>query len=681
MRKRGGSFGITTGLDYDEFRTDFEYGGELTDTIYFHVGGFYRNGEGVRETGFNGDNGGQIKVNLTKELDNGFIRVYAKSLNDKVTTYLPAPVMVKGSGSYGAVPGFDASTDALQSSASSQITTFDAYGNAHERSVRDGIESKVNAFGFEFDNEIGDGLVINNKFRRSSITGGFISPFTDGFAGGTDTVANKGAALCAQASVGGVSIDCSGGVVATVNGKTANPNDLAFTNLMFDTKFEDLGLTVNDLRLTKSFDAVTVTGGYYFSQQNIDTAWESWHTRMQVLGTGENIHYVAKDAGIDAQGNPIDLVLANQGALTQSFLAWDWDLDYTTTAPYLNVAFEVSDDFSFDMSVRRDEVQARGVRLDGCCGGNTSVDLNGNGSIGQFSVANGVITRLDSDALMENANATSAGFIAGGVRVLNETNAAVTRVNYDASNTSYSIGGTYLLNDNSSVFARYSDGGRAVADRLTQVAGSLNANGSLSATMDGYDNVQQLEVGYKLIADDWSLFATVFNTITEETNAEITSGVTFVREYEATGLELEGKYQINDYFSLRGNTTWSDAEITKDKTNAAVVGNAPRRQADFIWTVAPEFSMEDFTVGLALQGTTDFYLQDNNDLKQNGYNLVNLYASWNISEQLTTSLNVNNLTNEFALTEAEEGSAAVGSIIRGRPVSGRSMSLGLRYNF
>ena len=69
------------------------------------------------------------------------------------------------------------------------------------------------------------------------------------------------------------------------------------------------------------------------------------------------------------------------------------------------------------------------------------------------------------------------------------------------------------------------------------------------------------------------------------------------------------------------------------------------------------------------------------DLKQNDYNLVNLYASWNISEQLTTSLNVNNLTNEFALTEAEEGSAAVGSIIRGRPVSGRSMSLGLRYNF
>ena len=680
-KEEGGSFSISSGLTYDEFRTDFEYGGQLTDSIYYHVGGFYRNGEGVRETGFNGDNGGQIKFNLTKELENGFIRVYAKNLNDKVTTYLPAPVLVKSNGSYGPVAGFDASSDALQTSASSEITTFDAYGNAHERSVRDGIESNVKAFGFEFDNEIADGLVINNKFRRSSITGGFISPFTDGFAGGTDTIANKGAALCTSASVGGVAIDCSGGVVATINGEAANPNSLAFTNLVFDTKFEDLGLTVNDLRLTKTFDSITVTGGYYFSQQNIDTAWESWHTRMQELGTGENIHYVATNAGIDAEGNPVDVVLADNGALTQSFLAWDWDLDYTTTAPYLNLAFQMTDDFSFDVSVRRDEVQARGTRLDGCCGGNTSADLNGDGHVGEFAVTNGVITRLDSDALMENSLATSAGFIAGGVRVLNENNASVTRVNYDASNTAFSVGGTYLLNDNSSVFARYSDGGRAVADRLTQVAGSLTASGALTSTTDGYDNVQQLEVGYKLLQDDWSLFATLFNTITEETNAEITSGVTFVREYEATGLELEGKYRFNDYFSLRGNTTWSDAEISKDKFNPAVVGNTPRRQADFIWTISPEFNVNDFTLGIALQGTTDFYLQDNNDLKQKGYNLVNLYTSWNINDQLTASLNANNLTDEFALTESEEGSATAGSIIRGRPVSGRSVSVGLRYSF
>ena len=42
------------------------------------------------------------------------------------------------------------------------------------------------------------------------------------------------------------------------------------------------------------------------------------------------------------------------------------------------------------------------------------VVFNGNGSVGQFEVDNGVITRLDSDALLENPGATSAGFISGG---------------------------------------------------------------------------------------------------------------------------------------------------------------------------------------------------------------------------------------------------------------------------
>jgi len=680
-REEGGSFGVSTGVDYNEFRTDFEYGGSLTDSIYYHVGGFYRNGEGVRETGFNGDDGGQIKFNLTKELDNGFFRVYVKNLDDKMTTYLPAPVRVNGGGSYGAVEGFDASKDGLQSAASANITTFDAYGTPHERSVSDGIVSKVRAYGFEFDQELADGVFINNKFRTSSVSGGFISPFTDGFAGGTDTIAAKGAALCEGASVGGVSLNCSGGVTAMVNGAAANPNQLAFTNLQFDTKFEDLGLTVNDLRLSKQFDAVTVTGGYYFSQQSIDTAWESWHARMQTLSGGENINYVANGAGIDANGNAVDVVLADNGALSQSFLAWDWDLEYTTSAPYINIAMDVNDRFSFDVSARYDQVQARGQRMDGCCGGNVSSDLNGDGNIGSFSVANGVITRLDSDALMENAKATSAGFINGGVRALNEQNAAVQRVNYDANNTSYSVGGTFLLNDDSSVFARYSDGGRAVADRLTQVAGSLNADGSLSSTTDGYDNVTQVEVGYKLLASDWSFFATLFNTVTEETNAEVTSGETFIREYEATGIEFEGKYTINDYFSLRGNATWSKAEITADQVNASVIGNTPRRQADLIWTISPEFQRDRLTLGVALQGSTDFYLQDNNDLEQKGYNLINLYSSWEISDQLVANLNVNNLTDEFVITESEEGSAVVGSMIRARPVSGRSMSVGLRYSF
>lgn len=679
-----GSVGVSFGLDYEEFRTDFEYGGAISDSIIYHVGGFYRDGEGVRETGFNGDSGGQIKANVTKEFDDGFLRFYFKHLDDKVTTYLPSAVQVKSGDSYGSLPGFDASSESTHSQQTNNITTFDQFGNPVSRAVSDGIESQVSAFGFEFEKDITDSLTLNNKFRSSDISGGFISPFTDGFAGGTDTIANKGAALCADASVGGVSLDCSGGVTALIDGQAADPNQLAYTNLLFDTRIHDLGIVANDLEVTwDGGSGVRVSGGIYFSKQAIKTSWNSWHTRMQTLDgkNSQNITYIAVGAGLDAGGAPVDVMLADNGALTQSFLAWNWDLEYRTIAPYLNVGFDVGDRATIDVSVRQDDVQARGQRLDGCCGGNTPYDLNGNGSVGQFEVLGGVITRLDSDALLENPGATSAGFIAGGVRALNENNAGVTNVNYDADNTSFSVGGTFLLTDDSSIFARYSDGGRAVADRLTQVGGSLNADGSLTSTTDGFDNVQQLEIGYKHSGSTWNLFATFFDTDTEETQAELTSGLTFVREYDATGIELEGDIDIGDFFTIRGNATWTDAEISKDANDQSVVGNTPRRQADFMYTIIPEVQLDRFVVGLVLQGSTDFFLQDNNDLKQKAYTLVNLFANWDITDDLTAYFNVNNLTDEFVITESEEGSGAVGSIIRARPLSGRSSSLGFTYRF
>ena len=100
-----------------------------------------------------------------------------------------------------------------------------------------------------------------------------------------------------------------------------------------------------------------------------------------------------------------------------------------------------------------------------------------------------------------------------------------------------------------------------------------------------------------------------------------------------------------------------------------------------MYTIIPEFQWERLVAGIVLQGSTDFFLQDNNDLKQEAYTLVNLFANWDITDDLTAYVNVNNLTDEFVITEAEEGSGAVGSIIRARPLSGTSSSIGITYRF
>ncbi len=653
----GGSVGLSAGVDYDEFRADFEYGGALNDQWDYHFGGFLRTGEGVRETGFDGDQGGQIKANVTREFDSGYFRGYFKLIDDSVTTYLPAPVTVDGGGNYSPVAGFDASSQALHPG-DDGLPYYDINGNIQGgRSIEDGIQTEVTAFGFEFQNEFGNGLTLTNKFRTSSIEGGFISPFTDGFAGGTAPIGVKGESLCGGASIGGVAVDCSGGVTALVNGAPANTSQLGFTNLQFDTSFDDLGLTVNDLRLAWENETVSISGGLYISDQTIETSWNGWHTRLQTVdgGNSQGIQYISNADGTVLSGP--------NGEVTLSFLQWAWDLDYKTTAPYLNVGFNVGDNVTIDLSARRDDVEASGSLRRSCCGGNNIQDQNGDGVI---------------NPLLDDPAGVSAGFITGGIATLA---ASPELVNYDADHTSYSLGGTYLLGDNSSVFARISEGGRAIGDRLLQIPGAILMNGGLASTTDGFDTVTQLEIGYKYLGDNSSVFVTFFDTDTEETGAEITSGATFEREYSATGIELDGHMNWDSGFSIRGNLTWTDAEISADRTNASVIGNKPRRQADVIYTISPEYSTERFTIGATLQGSSSFFLQDNNDLEQKGYTIINLFGNYDFTDSISGFFTVNNLTDEFVLTEAEEGSAAVGSFIRARPLSGTSTSIGITYRF
>lgn len=659
----GGAIGTSFGLDYDEFRLDFAYGGEINDDLYFHVGGFARGGEGPRDTGFNGDQGGQIKLNITQLLDNGHLRFYFKHLDDKVTTYLPAPVLVKSNGSYGAVENFDASSETLHSAYTTNISTFDAYGNPVNRDLTDGIESEVTSFGFEADLEVADDLYLLNKFRVSEVGGGFIAPFTDTFGSyGPQSASSMADAICASALDGdGNPFNCASTSVTLANGTNAGDeySGLAYLNLLFDTTFNDLGNMINDLSLRKEYDnGVTVTAGYYYSNQDIAISWNSWNTFIQTVD-GTNSQYLHIE---DADGN----ALVNQGLWAPSFLSWDWDLNYTTTAPYINIGFEVGDDWLFDVSARRDTVKANGELISTCCGGNTDFDLNGDGVISGNS---------------EDASASNGFGFGGGVINLNRAGAGSQMVNYEASNTSFSLGGSYLLSDSVTIFSRYSEGGRAIADRLLQIAGTLNSDGSLTSTTSGFDETEQFEVGVKYGTSDLQMSATLFNTVTQDTQAEVTSGLTFIREYEARGLELEGRYDLGNGFSIAGNATVTDAEISDDKFNPALIGKTPRRQADFIYTVIPQYSFDDFMFGASLQGSSEYFVQDSNELKQDGYMVANLFATWYISEQFSVSLNINNATDEFVITESEEGAASAGDIIRARPINGRTTSLQLKYQF
>ena len=89
------------------------------------MGGFYRAGEGIRKAGYTANNGGQFKLNLTKEFDNGYVRLYTKYLNDRAAGYLPMPMAVSGTNadpSWDNAPNFDATTGSIHSAFLSIVT-------------------------------------------------------------------------------------------------------------------------------------------------------------------------------------------------------------------------------------------------------------------------------------------------------------------------------------------------------------------------------------------------------------------------------------------------------------------------------------------------------------------------------------------------------------------------------
>ena len=621
----GGSVATTIGVDYDSFRTDFEYGGEINNSTYFHIGGFVRQGDGARDPGYTANKGGQIKANLTKEFDNGYVRIYFKHLDDKSISYLPMPVNSDGS----SVPGFDSLTDTPHSPYFTTTLSRGRNGEVRTGDIRDGMNPQQSSVGFEASFDLGNDWSIENRFRNSSISGSFNSPFP----------AEIGDSSAVAQSIAG-----EGAELVYANGPnqgSSYTNDNVLRIHTFDVEMHNFDNITNDIKLTKTLDDSTITFGYYAATQNIEMSWlwNSYLLEMSgddaalvdvVSASGENY----SENGLYAYGTPF------WGNCCQR----NYDADYTITAPYIAASTTIGD-WSLDASVRYDSGEARGSYA----GVTTSeFDVNGDGVI---SVPEQNVATID------HANASP--------------------INYDWSYTSYSLGANYTINSDTAVFARLSHGARANADRL--LFGRVNADGSV-AKQDAIDEVDQVEAGIKYRQDTLSVFATAFYAETEEQNFEATSQRFFDRKYEALGLELEATYYIGN-FDFRGSATWTDAEIASDALTPEVEGNTPRRQADLVYSLLGRYSLDQASFGVGFVGSTDAYAQDNNDLKFDGYTQVNLFANYDLTENLSVSLNVNNAFNAEGITEAEEGSLPDNGVIRARTLTGRTTSMTLRYQF
>jgi len=632
----GGSLGTTFGLDYQTSRLDFEYGAPLENGMSYHLGGFIRTGEGPREIGYQGNKGGQFKANLTKRFDAGYVRVYAKLLNDKSVMYLPMPMLLEGNNddpTFANLPGFDITSDSPHSAylqQSAGTNPFDG-GGRHVNDVRNGNNPVSKSLGAEFSFDLGDDWKIAGKARYSNNSGEWVSPFT----AAVGTVSEIEATARAASGAGAEPLVYSDG-----NREAFNPsNGLAQIIHMFDVTVDDLSNFFSDVKISKKLsDNVGITAGLFTATQNTKIGWQWSSFISEVKGGGE-----ARLADFDG--------FSRNGQYSYGTPVWGnccqrrYNTVHNVNSPYVGIDADISEKLNFDGSVRFENVNVNGTIANGPTS-QDAYDYDGNGTIEGIEQVVPVI-------------AGNAGQI----------------VNDDYNFVSYSAGLNYKLNEGSAVFARYSSGasGRA-ADR--------NNYGTDGKADVQYDEVSQLEIGFKKKLNNGVLNLTGFMSNTDEgLSNELNRSVG--NPFKALGLEAETALAFGNNFSFNGSFTWTKAEID----GGANKGNTPRRQADLVYNLSPSYNFgENSQHGIALSvlGTSKSYAQDDNDLVMPAYAYFNLIGRAGLTKGLSLVLSLNNLFDTVGITEVEgNGDGAFGSnrLVRARSISGRSSTLSLQYKF
>ena len=300
--ERGGSVALTTGIDYDSVRLDGEFGDVLENGLYYHVGGFARTGEGVRETATGHEEGFQIKASVGKDFDNGSVVVRLKHLDDRVPTFLPLPAVVQSDGSIGELSGLDLGTGTNSLGLTDVALRL---GDARD-SVEEGVQSKMTSIAVEGSYDLNEMFTFDGKVRWADISGTFYAPFPAGLD----------------------SMNADG---------SSNINFV-----LFNTDVPDVGNLFGDVSVTGEFEFVTVKAGLFYADQASEQQW-SFNDARGVLRGGQ---FITNDPN-DMFLNPADGSFINgQSFGNNNFgncCTVYWDFDTEQTAPYISANFDLED--------------------------------------------------------------------------------------------------------------------------------------------------------------------------------------------------------------------------------------------------------------------------------------------------------------------------------------------------
>lgn len=639
----------TTGLK----RLDAYQAGQIDDKTFYAIGGFVRQDEGHRDSGFPNDRGGQIRANIKRVTDAGTWKLSANVLDDHNVFYLPIPVADPRNPGVSLNPYIDYFKGTMNSPALRSVSekNLDGAGalQTDQRDLANGRHLKFGNIGLQFDGNLGAWQVS----AKGGLTKGTLdfdafystsnpadaTTFANGFLAASKTAFGPVARL-------GYALSGSNGAQAY---DPASASGLVMQG-QFRTLKSDFYSNQADINFTRNFQtglgSHDVKAGFYGSTYGATSRSLYNDMLIEVKSQPRTLDLLAYSASGAVLGSVTD-----KGVLRYSTTLNQGDVDARMGALYLNDTWEISDRLRVDAGVRSERYHYDGYAL-----------LTKQVNLG------------DAATLADNTTRALSG----------ERQAHV----IEPKTTNWTVGANYDFSGNVGGYARVS---HLEVPPTMQVASSVDP---LVLTT----KADQFEAGFKTMFGRSYLYITGFYTKFDPLNASFVAfnpvtgrndqTVPFYGKAIIRGAEIDGAWYLTKRFVVNTSLTIQDPQYRNfvSATGAdpsKVVGNQIVREPKVFGNVRPSYS---FNVGddlVDVFGSYSFTGKRYVDL----FNATSLPSYHSVGAGVTVTrgnwqvqLTGDNLTNAQGLTEGNprtDALAGQGSnvAIYGRPVFGRSARL------
>jgi len=657
-----GDLGITYGSE-GMYRIDGFYGGQLAKDWYFSIGGFYRESDGIRSSQFPADDGGQLTITLTHDLEQGKVMFYGRELSDKNLFIADIPLVATGTGksvTYSAFPGFNPLTGWFAGSGIQGLSVQECPGCAPlTANLADGRGADLHTFGSDFDIDVSDGVHLANKAQFTSgdmpttgIFTGSAPPVTmASFIASAVTAANQNAGAVAA---GGLA---TGGTATYVNGGgPVNPNQYVMTN-GFWVVDKDIQSFTDDVRFSfKLMPGNDLTVGGYFAAYTSNDTW--------YLGNNE-LMTATPNASL------INLALSNGAIVSENGLTSASTFTLVDRYTGRNVALFASDNWRIDKWVLDGGFRVEQQKVSGTIENDSSENLSTNPlSLWNqgVSVPNGTWTTYSCDETIALGNEHEC-------------------TQFKKTKSSGAVGATYEITDHMSVYGRGDYGVH------------FPSFDDLRSGTPQTENIRNLQIGYRIqmptLYADVDVFRRVFSGVPFQqfvTTSTSTENVVFTYGTSSTGIDFTTVWRPIEHVSLGLTGNWQDSIYIHVLApgGAGADGNLLQRQPRFQARLTPAYDVPVPWGDIRLQLTYSYiglrYSDPGNAQVLPSYQTLDAGIVNEIGDHFEVRLQGTNLTNELGVTEQDARalsgtSGTAGGFALGRPIFGREGNIQLKYKF